>query len=83
MDSCSKIGLNNLDSSSHIQPIIIGDPNRAVEVSNLLLEKGIYLPAIRYPTVARDRSRLRISLNCNHQKSDIDMLLTELEKIIK
>jgi len=82
-NSCSKIGLNNLDSSSHIQPIIIGDPNRTIEVSNLLLEKGIYSPAIRYPTVARDKSRLRISLNCNHQKSDIDMLLIELEKIIK
>lgn len=60
------------DVHSAIIPIIIGDEELALEISNKLLEKGILIPAIRYPTVAKGKARLRASLMATHTKEDLE-----------
>lgn len=51
-----------VNSSSHIMPIIIGDEKKAVDFSKVLLEKGVFAQAIRYPTVPKGSARIRVSM---------------------
>lgn len=59
---------------SAILPVIIGHEARAVEVADELLQEGIFVPAIRYPTVAKGTARLRISLSADHSPAQIARL---------
>lgn len=77
-----KLGLPDNHSSSAIQPIIIKDAAKAVMISEALKEAGIWLTAIRPPTVPVGTSRLRVTLTCHHQSSDIDRLFDQLELLL-
>ncbi|MSU64352.1 MAG: 8-amino-7-oxononanoate synthase [Pedosphaera sp.] len=68
-------------ASSAILPLIIGDERRTVEVATTLREQGIFIPAIRYPSVARGAARLRITVNARHTREHIDQLRNALEKL--
>lgn len=60
-----------IDHLSPIIPIIIGDESAAVAASNELLAQSLFVPAIRYPTVARGSARLRLTLTAAHTAPDI------------
>lgn len=70
-----------LGSETQIVPIMIGDARRAVEISNSLFSSGIFLSAIRPPTVPKGTSRLRLTVTAMHAKSDIDYLISKLSRI--
>ena len=57
---------------SHIQPLVVGDPHRAVALSERLLERGFKVLPIRVPTVPRGTDRLRVSLSAALKVDDID-----------
>ncbi|MCI4626554.1 MAG: aminotransferase class I/II-fold pyridoxal phosphate-dependent enzyme, partial [Candidatus Magnetoovum sp. WYHC-5] len=59
-----------------IVPVILNDIQKCLNVSAYLKEKGIYVPAIRPPTVKTPR--LRVSLSCNHRMEDIEYLVNTL-----
>ena len=63
---------------SAIVPIHIGAETKAVETAAALRQKGIFIPAIRYPTVARGRARLRLTLTAAHTNADLDELRSSL-----
>lgn len=63
---------------SPIVPIVIGAERAAVAASAALLEQGIFVPAIRPPTVAPGTSRLRVALSAAHTDDDLDRLLAGL-----
>ncbi|AEF03886.1 aminotransferase class I/II-fold pyridoxal phosphate-dependent enzyme [Alteromonas naphthalenivorans] len=63
------------NSHSAIQPIIVGSPERALALSDGLKSRGIWIPAIRYPTVPKGEDRLRITLSATHTQQDIDVLV--------
>jgi 8-amino-7-oxononanoate synthase len=56
---------------SQILPVLIGDAERAVAVGTRLLDEGVYVAAIRPPTVPPGTSRLRVSLMATHTEADI------------
>jgi len=56
---------------SAILPFKIGDESRAMSVASDLRERGFFVPAIRYPTVARKAARLRVTLTASHSKEEI------------
>jgi 8-amino-7-oxononanoate synthase len=60
-----------LDSKTAIQPLIIGNPSKALRLAETLKEAGLYVPAIRPPTVPTNTSRLRVSLSSSHKRADI------------
>ena len=64
---------------SAIIPIIVGDEAKAVAVAAELTELGIFIPAIRYPTVARGQARLRLTISAAHSSADIAALLAALK----
>lgn len=79
----SELGLTTrVHDITPIVPVTLGDNHRVVEISQRLLECGLYVPAIRPPTVPRDAAMLRISLNAAHQPEEIDRLLSALRDAI-
>lgn len=74
------LGFRLTASESPIVPILVGDPDRAVNLSNTLLAEGIYAPAIRPPTVPPATSRIRLTVTADHSIEQIDEALAALEK---
>jgi glycine C-acetyltransferase len=74
---------NTGQSSSQIIPLIIGDEKLAITVSKELFKKGIFIQAVRYPTVPIGKARLRISINASIQKSQLEYVIMCLVKIFK
>lgn len=70
------------DSATAIQPLVLGDAEAAVRASRALLERDIYIAAIRPPTVPQGTSRLRITLTAAHTEQHIDRLLDALAAVI-
>lgn len=77
-----QIGLQVMPSSSAIQPILIGDSQRAVDISNALSDAGFLVSAIRPPTVPQGSARLRVTLSALHEEQHVDRLLDALAKIV-
>ena len=82
--SKSKIGdrLEACPTLSAIIPVLIGDETKAVAASVALREQGIFVPAIRYPTVARGKARLRVTLTATHTTEEINLLVATLNEIV-
>jgi 8-amino-7-oxononanoate synthase len=64
-----------------ILPIIIGDEDQALAAAAQLRKRGIFVPAVRYPAVARGSARLRITLTAAHTASDVAALTRALHEI--
>jgi len=71
-------GIDTLASESQIIPVLVGEVEAAVDLSNKLLERGMLVPAIRPPTVPRGTSRLRVSLTAAHTAEDVERLAVAL-----
>lgn len=67
--------------SSAILPLILGSSERGLSAASSLLEQGFLVPAIRYPTVARDSARLRITLTATHARDQISALCAALARL--
>lgn len=74
----AELGLTLMDSPTPIQPLLIGDSARAVELSRLLRERGILVGAIRPPTVPAGTARLRVTLSAAHSVAQVERLLDAL-----
>ena len=70
-----------LPSSTPIQPLIIGQTDAAVKVSEALRERNILVPAIRPPTVPQGSARLRLSLSASHSAEDVAQLAAVLKEL--
>ncbi len=64
-----------LDSPTAIQPLLIGDSARVMDVDTALRKKGFLVGAVRPPTVAESSARLRITLSAAHSEQEILSLL--------
>ena len=83
INQLNQLGFNIGTTSSHIIPIIIGDEKVTLDFSKELFNKGIFIQAIRYPTVSLGKARLRISLNMSLQQSHLDYVINCLDKLGK
>jgi 7-keto-8-aminopelargonate synthetase-like enzyme len=66
---------------SAIIPLTIGDESKAMAAAAELRKQDIFVPAIRYPTVARGTARLRVTLSAAHSAEDVETLVRALDKI--
>lgn len=69
------------DSQTAIQPLLIGSNAEALAVMQALQERGLWVPAIRPPTVPEGTARLRIALSAAHSEADVDALVQALSAL--
>jgi 8-amino-7-oxononanoate synthase len=77
-----QIGLSLMPSTSPIQPLMVGDADKAVRLSEYLYQQGFYVTAIRPPTVPVGEARLRFTLSAGHTKQHVEQLLNCLDSPI-
>lgn len=82
-DTLRSAGFQIPPTASAIVPIIIGDEARALEISAALQKRGILIPAIRYPTVARGQARLRASLMATHTQEQLQTAAAAIAQAVK
>jgi len=70
-----------LPSPTAIQPVILGNNHEALHVANALYERGLWVPAIRPPTVPRGTARLRVSLTAAHSAGQVAQLIDALRDL--
>ena len=77
-DAAAVRGIVVADSSTPIQPILIGDAERCLAASTALRDAGYWVSAIRQPTVPPGTERLRVTLSAAHTDSEVDGLVAAL-----
>ncbi|AHK77965.1 8-amino-7-oxononanoate synthase [Ectothiorhodospira haloalkaliphila] len=81
-EGSGQLGLELMESTTPIQPIVVGASERAVQWSDSLLQQGFLVPAIRPPTVPQGRARLRVTLSATHSRAQVDGLLQALGGLV-
>ena len=76
----SKFKIQNSKLSAII-PILIGDEAKAMKAAEHLCAQNVFVPAIRYPTVARNTARLRVTLTASHTSEEVEQLCSALENL--
>lgn len=71
----TSLGFQLMDSSTPVQPVLVGDANAALAMSQRLQQAGILVPAIRPPTVPAGTARLRVTLSASHSLEQVNRLL--------
>ena len=74
--------INFLHPQSAIIPIIIGENKKTLQIAEKLKEKGLLVCAIRPPTVAKGKARIRITITASHKKNDLKFLAENLTMYI-
>lgn len=82
-DGLLAMGFDLMGSETQIVPVLVGDARKAVEVADDLYERGIFLSAIRPPTVPEGLSRLRLTVTSAHTEEDIAFLLEAMQDVRK
>jgi glycine C-acetyltransferase len=81
MEGLKKLGAVTGQFASPIIPIMIGNEVVCIQIARRLLKMGIFVQAIRYPTVRRGRAQLRVSITSEHTIEDLDFAISCLEKV--
>jgi 8-amino-7-oxononanoate synthase len=76
-------GLPVIESTTPIQPVLVGGAGRTVEVSRRLWRRGLFVQGFRPPTVPEGSSRLRVTLTAAHDPEHIERLIDELSRALQ
>ena len=76
------LGVELMDSTTAIQPVLIGDSQKAADISQQLFERGFHVSAIRPPTVPEGTARLRVTLTAEHDQNHLTSLINALSEVI-
>ncbi len=76
-----ELGFDTLNSSTPIIPIVLKDAKKALAASKYLMEQGIFVQAIRPPTVPINTARLRVTVMATHTKEDLERLLKGMRSL--
>lgn len=75
------LGFNTGHSETPITPVIIGEEAKTMEFSKALLDKGVFVSAIVFPTVPKGTGRLRCMVTAEHSKEDLDFAVEQFAAV--
>ena len=82
-ENLGKLGFDTGHSETPITPVIIGDESRAVEFSKKLIENGVFVSPIVFPTVPKGTGRVRCMVTAGHTKEQLKKAVDVFEKVGK
>ena len=80
-DGLRALGFNTGASESPITPVIVGEGALAMRLSDELFEEGVFAQGIAYPTVARDKARVRTIVTATHTREDLQFALDVFARV--
>ncbi len=80
-DGLEQLGFDTGASESPITPVIAGDSARAMALSDRLFEEGVFAQGIAFPTVAKDKARVRTIVTATHTREDLQFALDAFGKV--
>jgi glycine C-acetyltransferase len=76
-----QLGFNTGMSESPITPVIVGEGSRAMKLSDRLFQEGVFAMGIAFPTVARDKARVRTIVSATHTHDELQFALDVFAKV--
>jgi glycine C-acetyltransferase len=76
-----QLGFNTGMSESPITPVIVGEGSRAMKLSDRLFQEGVFAMGIAFPTVARDKARVRTIVSATHTRDELQFALDVFAKV--
>jgi glycine C-acetyltransferase len=80
-DQLQSLGFKPLAGETPIIPVILGETSKAIEMSNLLLEEGVFVTGFGYPVVPQGQARIRCQISAAHTRDDLDFVLSAMKKV--
>lgn len=77
------LGFDTGNSQTPITPVIVGEGALAMKLSDELFKNGVFAQGIAFPTVPRDKARVRTIVTASHSKRELDIALDKFEKVGK
>ena len=79
----TEAGFKPLDGETPIVPIIVGETAAAIQMSDMLLEEGVFVTGFGFPVVPQGQARVRCQLSAAHSREDIDRAIAAFRKVGK
>lgn len=80
-EQISAAGFKPLEGETPIVPIIVGETAAAIQMSNLLLEQGVFVTGFGYPVVPQGQARVRCQISAAHTRDDLDAAIAAFKKV--
>ena len=80
-DGLGRLGFNTGTSESPITPVIVGEAAKAMRLSDRLFDEGVFAQGIGFPTVARDKARVRTIVTATHTREDLQFALDTFARV--
>ena len=80
-EGLQRLGFNTGASESPITPVIAGEGSKAMQLSDKLFARGVFAQGIAYPTVARDKARVRTIVTATHTREDLQYALDAFQAV--
>jgi glycine C-acetyltransferase len=80
-DQLLELGFKPLPGETPIIPVILGETSKAIEMSNLLLDEGVFVTGFGYPVVPQGQARIRCQISAAHTRDDLDFVLDAMKKV--
>jgi glycine C-acetyltransferase len=74
-------GFKPLPGETPIVPVIVGETATAIEMSNLLLEQGVFVTGFGFPVVPQGQARIRCQISATHSREDLDQALHAITSV--
>ncbi len=75
------LGFKPLPGETPIIPVILGETAKAIQMSDLLLEEGVFVTGFGYPVVPQGHARVRCQLSAGHTREDLDFALQAFKRV--
>lgn len=82
-EKLTSLGFDTGHSETPITPVMIGNEAKTMQFSKALLEAGVYVSGIVFPTVPKGTGRLRVMISAGHTKDNLDYAIKQFEKVGK
>src|SRR5215204_2260326 len=80
-DAITEAGFKPLAGETPIVPIIVGETALAIQMSDMMLDEGVFVTGFGYPVVPKGEARIRCQLSAAHTKADIDQAIEAFKKV--